>query len=257
MVRLRQLKPRLQGELKETLSRSCMHVKGHGGAKRCVGIAHHMSRRYPFIARFDIRHYYESIDHEALLDLLKRNGAGEESIAVVEEYLKLPDMSASGKGMIAGGVIYPLLGALYLLPLDTAMKQREKGGGIIYRRYMDDFFIFADTRWKLRKAIKEMYRVLGELKLTVHTNQKRFIGRTKGGFDFLGYRVSATEGLQPSTESIRRRNMHIRRLHEQGAGKDRLRQYVIRWRLWLCGGVGELMGEKRQRPEGDLLGAVD
>ncbi|TCD48087.1 AraC family transcriptional regulator [Chlorobium sp. N1] len=39
MVRLQQLKPRLQGELRQRLSNSCMHVKGYGGAKRCVGIA--------------------------------------------------------------------------------------------------------------------------------------------------------------------------------------------------------------------------
>lgn len=191
-----------------------------------------------------------------LLNLLKRSGAGEESSAVVEEYLTLPDRSGSGKGMIAGGVISPLLGALYLLPLDREMKRREKRGGILYRRYMDDFFIFATTRWKLRKAIREMYRVLGELKLDVHTKEKRFIGRTEGGFDFLGYRVSATEGLQPSTESIRRRNMHIRRLHEQGASIERLRQYVIRWQLWLCGGVGELLAESHvavTQPTEDIL----
>lgn len=240
-VALQRIKPQLQGELRHSLSSSCMHLKGNGGAKRCVGVAFHMSRRYAFAARFDILRYYESIDHGILLNLLAESGASERCMSLVEDYLSLPDRTRSGKGMIAGGVLSPLLGALYLLPLDRAMKQKEKKGGIIYRRFMDDYFIFARTRWKLRKAIKTMHRVLQGLKLTVHTKEKRFIGRTEGGFDFLGYRVLPGHGLQPSMESIRRRNMLVRRLHEQGADKERLRQYVMRWRLWLYGGLQGLV----------------
>jgi len=121
------------------------------------------------------------------------------------------------------------------------MKKQEKRGGIVYRRYMDDYVIFARTRWQLRRAVRKMYRVLQELRLTVHTKEKRFIGRTEGGFDFLGYRVSARSSLQPSMESILRRNMLVRRLHEQGADKERLRQYVMRWQLWLYAGLQGLV----------------
>jgi len=49
-------------------------------------------------------------------------------------------------GRIAGGGgISPLLGALYLTPLDRLMVSEEKRRGIRYQRFMDDFVIFAPT----------------------------------------------------------------------------------------------------------------
>lgn len=41
--------------------------------------------------------------------------------------------------------------------------------------FMDDLVIFAATRWKLRRAIRRMYDILGMLKLSLHPD-KRAIG---------------------------------------------------------------------------------
>jgi RNA-directed DNA polymerase len=87
--------------------------------------------------------------------------------------------------MVAGGSISPLLGALYLKPLDDAFSCRD---GIFYRRYMNDVVVLAKTRWQLRCAIRLVHQILSELKMQVHET-KRFIGRTILGFDFLGYTI--------------------------------------------------------------------
>jgi hypothetical protein len=58
----------LRVQLAETLSPACTHVRGQGGVKRTVRFAQAMTTRLPFVARFDIRSYYESIDHDVLLD---------------------------------------------------------------------------------------------------------------------------------------------------------------------------------------------
>lgn len=41
----------------------------------------------------------------------------------------------------------PLMGALYLKPLDDAT------AGLFYARFMDDWVILTTTRWKLRAAV--------------------------------------------------------------------------------------------------------
>ena len=122
------------------------------------------------------------------------------------------------------------------------MQLMEKKGWSVYRRYMDDFFIFASTRWKLKQAIREMHRILTHLKLKVH-RIKRFIGHTKKGFDFLGYRIQPNRKLKPSLESLRRLKECARRLYEQGASMERLRCYVTRWYQWLHGGLGGVVSE--------------
>ena len=45
----------------------------------------------------------------------------------------------------------------------------------------------AKSRWDLRKALKLLYGVISHLKLNVHEDKKRFIGRIDKGFSFLGY----------------------------------------------------------------------
>jgi len=153
---------------------------------------------------------------------------------IVRQYLTLPDMEKTGVGLCAGGSLSPLLGALYLSPLDAAFN--EMGEGILYRRYMDDFVILTKTRRQLRSAIKMVHQILAGLKQKVR-QKKRFIGRTTAGFDFLGYHLHPHRRLRPSAESINRLLTRSRRLYERGASQARLWRYVCRWCSWLWGGV--------------------
>ncbi|NTU68892.1 MAG: hypothetical protein HGB02_08440 [Chlorobiaceae bacterium] len=240
---LRNAKQPLLRTLQPALCRTCMHVKGSGGVKRAVRIVRLQARHYPWAVKFDIASYYKSIDHHVLLDLLTATGTSPHMQALVADYLQLPDKSKSGKGMVAGGAISPLLGALYLYPLDKAMEQPEKKGRILYRRFMDDFIILAKSRHTFKSAIRTVHRVLADLKLTLHP-VKRFIGRTEKGFDFLGYQIHPDRKLCPSATSLHRLTERARRLYEQGASIKRLRQYVTRWHRWLLGGLDELVTTK-------------
>ncbi|PIP01447.1 MAG: hypothetical protein COW18_02500 [Zetaproteobacteria bacterium CG12_big_fil_rev_8_21_14_0_65_54_13] len=233
---LHRVKDRLGVELRPHLSSSCAHLKGRGGAKGAIRRANRANGQFPFVARFDIRSYYESIDHTILLDQLQTAKVGPSLQAIVRDYLSLPDTHRSGRGMVAGGAISPLLAALYLTPLDRLMGHYRERYGIYYERFIDDFVIFAPIRHKLRAVLRGMYRVLDALKLTLHPD-KRYIGRTSGGFDFLGYRLHPGRKLRPSKLCLDRLLQRARRLYEQGADRDRLRQYVQRWYAWLHGGL--------------------
>ena len=229
--------------LKAHLSLRCTHVKGHGGVKASVRFAQVMAKHYAYVARFDIRSYYESINHTVLLQQLQEAGITTEDSALVKAYLTLPDMSHTGCGMVAGGSISPLLGAVYLTPLDRAMERLQALHNIRYQRFMDDYLIFAPTRHKLKTALRAMYRVLEQLKLTVHPN-KRYIGKTHKGFDFLGYRIHPDRLLRPALQSLNRLFERARRLHEQGADEYRLRQYVQHWFTWLHSGLRGRVSKK-------------
>ena len=81
-----------------------------------------------------------------------------------------------------------------------------------------------------------MYRVLEQLKLTVNPD-KRYIGKTHRGFDFLGYRIHPDRKLRPAVQSLNRLLERSRRLHEHGVDENRLREYVQRWFIWPIGGL--------------------
>jgi hypothetical protein len=192
------------------------------------------------VARFDIASYYNSMQHETLMGLLDEAGVDETLRPLVQQYLELPDLDHTGRGMVAGGALSPLLGALYLLPLDAAMHRHVVSGRIHYVRYMDDIVILAKTRWHLRAAIRSLIEVIESLGLCLH-QEKRFVGRIDKGFDFLGYQIHPSRRLRPSAESLRRLVVRAGRLYEQGDDIRRLWQYVTRWTRWLWGGLDGLV----------------
>ena len=233
---LKHIKTVLSDQLKPYLSRRCSHIKGHGGVKLSVRYSQRLCNHFGYVARFDVKSYYSSMDHQIILNLLRQYKVTPPVISIVSEYLTHPDHNKSGKGMVAGGALSPLIGALYLMPLDKLMEDLQATTGIRYQRYMDDYVIFAPTRHKLRKAIKQMYAVLDDLKVKVHP-KKRFIGPTQRGFDFLGYWLEPHRPLTPSQVSLTRLIDRSRQLLERTASITRLRQYVHRWLQWHHSGL--------------------
>jgi hypothetical protein len=92
------------------------------------------------------------------------------------------------QGISLGCPLSPLMGALYLLPLDKQMEET----GLFYARFMNDWVVLAPGRWNLRAAVRCVNRTLAELKVQQRPDET-FIGRISRGFDFLGYRFFEPE----------------------------------------------------------------
>ena len=227
----------LQAAVNPRLSRFCTHTKNNFGAKGAVRWLQRKLSGFNFVARFDVDSYYQTMRHDVLLSIITELRVEEVTQSIVRQYLTAPDTDKSGVGMVAGGALSPLLGALYLLPLDKVMELCMRNQKIFYIRYMDDIIILSKTRWHLRMAIKTLYAVIQPLGLQMHRQEKYFIGRIEKGFDFLGYHFYPYRKLRPSVESLRRLVERARRLYEQGNDINRLRQYVSRWTSWLWGGL--------------------
>ena len=238
---LHQLKIKLNKHLSKQLSKYCTHCKHHGGVKSAVRQVYRKLNKAQYVARFDIQHYYQSMDHRVLLTQLKKMGVDRQDCQIIQDYLRLPDQYNTGIGMIAGGSLSPLLAAVYLDPLDQLMTTLKKQKKIVsYTRYMDDYVILCNTRWQLRKAIVNMQVVLKTLRCRVHPN-KRFIGNTKRRFNFLGYWFQAGRKLRASKVSINRFHNKLRRLYERGVDEKLLLQYVDKWYQYHVGGLKRII----------------
>jgi hypothetical protein len=168
------------------ISRSCTHVRGHGGVKGALRQIHRRLPKARFVARFDIAAYYTSMRHDAVKAQLAKTDLDAHQRGLIADYLALPDSQGAGVGMVASGGLSPLLGALYLSSLDRRMDRLCQGNRLVhYVRYMDDIVLLASTRWQLRRAIAALHEEIAPLGLRLR-RVKRFIGRTTQGFDFLG-----------------------------------------------------------------------
>ena len=98
---------------------------------------------------------------------------------------------------------------------------------------MDDWIVFAPTRWKLRKVIRITNHVLNQLKVWQHPD-KTFIGRAEKGFDFLGYHIQPRNHSSPARLTVAKETKQqyvsrVTRLYEQGSISEVIEGYVRRW----------------------------
>ena len=186
----------------------CTHLKGHGGSKHTVTEIQNQVSTNTFVFRTDVKSYYESINHEILLDKLSVYVKDKRVMNLLAQYVKR-SVEYGGlftdftQGISSGCSLSPLISSFYLYELDKAMEDKP----VFYRRYMDDVIVLSTSRWKLRKAIKTVNQYFEKLKLKQHPD-KTTIGRIKSGFDFLGYQF----GQEKIKVSKRTLQNHIRRI---------------------------------------------
>ena len=222
----------LTEHLKPHLSARCFHVAGTGGMKAAVREVAANLEENEFVFRTDVKGYYASINHHILMEIVGRYVQDDAVLALLWGYLRRYVSDGGNfinitQGISLGCPLSPLMGALFLKPLDDRMAEL----GCFYARFMDDWVILAPTRWKLRRAIKTVNQVMAELRVEKHPD-KTFIGRIARGFDFLGYWFSP-QGLGVAKKTVHRMLDKVSRLYEQGADDFRIETYLNRWWQWV------------------------
>jgi len=228
-----------------SISRRCVHGKGHGGAKAAI---RRIVRRLPsaqFVLKTDVARYYASIDHVRLLDRLAAVIPDRDVLNLVGQMCGR--VSERGglffefrRGIPLGCPLSPLLGAFFLAELDRRLEET----GLFFVRYMDDVLVLAPTRWKLRRAVRVLNETFARLGLEKHPD-KTFIGRTEKGFDFLGYRLGRGRAIGLARTTLERHRQKGHRLQEQErAGETTsgaLGDYRRRFKRWAGAGLGPLL----------------
>ncbi|WP_279247487.1 reverse transcriptase/maturase family protein [Candidatus Litorirhabdus singularis] len=193
-----------------------------------------------FVMRTDVKSFYESIDHNLMLEKLAvyltdrftLNLLWQSMRRCVERGGVFRDIK---QGLPRGCPLSPLLGAFFLTELDKALEKQD----VFYVRYMDDVLIMSKRRWGLRRAIKRLNEIFKSLGLEQHPD-KTFIGRINKGFDFLGYHFSRA-GLQLATKTIANAVEKMHRLYERKqTAQERaaaLDDYLTRWLRWTTAGL--------------------
>lgn len=166
------------------------------------------SGKFYWIIEGDIKAYFDTINHEVLMDLLRRRIRDKKLLSLVWSFLRAGVMeghlfSDTETGTPQGGIVSPLLANVYLHELDMFMarfsaldwrakrvRRRHGMGNFIHIRYADDFVVMSNGS---RAAAEGMREKLSEflsqqLKLTLSLEKTR-ITHIDDGFCFLGYEI--------------------------------------------------------------------
>ncbi len=165
-------------------SYSCRNGKGtHRAVNRLNCFANKVSANNTktcWMLKCDVRKFFDSIDQEILINLIKNKIEDNDAICLLGKVIK-----SFEKGLPLGNITSQLFANIYLNELDQFIKHNLKIK--YYIRYCDDFIILDSDRGYLQSLICKIdYFLKNNLKLCLHPN-KVSIRKYRQGVDFLGY----------------------------------------------------------------------
>jgi RNA-directed DNA polymerase len=170
-------------------------------AKEAVGVARQRCWKYNWVIDVDIKGFFDNIDHQMMMDIVRKHTAEKWVLLYIERWLKAPAEDGEGrrvertKGTPQGGVISPLLANLFLHEaFDQWMV--EQFPSLSFERYADDFVVHCYTEKQAMYVLTCIRSRLAQYRLELHPEKTKIVyckdvNRTKDhdntSFVFLGF----------------------------------------------------------------------
>ena len=193
---------------------------------------------YTQVVDLDLAKYFDTVNHEILIGMLREQIKDERVISLIRKYLKSGVMingliSPAREGTPQGGNLSPLLSNIYLTAFDRLLESR----GHKFVRYADDCNIYVKCRRAAERVMENCVKFLeGKLKLKVNREKSQVGSPLK--LKFLGfsmYKTGKKAGIRPHSKSIKRFKDKIRELTSRKQARSienilqRLRRYTTGW----------------------------
>jgi len=160
-------------------------------AAQAVRAVDKVLKRGWWVVDADIQGYFDAIDHDLLLTLVKRRVSDRRVLKLLCQWLKAGVMEegqwrATELGSPQGGVISPLLANIYLHVLDMYWTKQHSKLGTLFR-YADDFVVVCRSKTAAERTLELIRQTMEKLKLTLHPTKTRLVDMGREGFEFLGF----------------------------------------------------------------------
>lgn len=145
---------------------------------------------YTHAVEVDLSKYFDTLNHELLMNLLRKQIHDKRVTDLIKRYLKSGVMEngvvcKTEEGSPQGGPLSPLLANIYLNEYDQEMERR----GVKVIRYADDIVALAKSKRAAQHLLESSRKLLeGKLKLTMNTQKSKVVSVVaQKNFKFLGF----------------------------------------------------------------------
>lgn len=184
-----------------------------------------MGKRVNYIVEADIRSYFDTLNHDKLIEFLEHDIADKKHIRLIRKFLKAGIMEGGKfvekeEGSPQGSVISPVLANVYLhyvldLWFEKVVKRHCRREAYLVR-YADDFITMFQHEEDARKFYNVLPKRLGKFGLAIAEEKTRILefgrfaieNRKKRGlrkpetFDFLGFTFHCDRSYKTGRFSI-------------------------------------------------------
>ena len=137
-----------------------------------------------YILKMDVRKYFQNIDKDILMNILKRKVKDEKLVDLLE---KIVYSNSGKKGLPIGNYTSQIFANIYLNEVDQYIKHELKVK--YYFRYMDDSVIFVKAKEEAIEILNKIKIFLNK-KLELRLNDKTQIFKSRQGVNFCGYKIN-------------------------------------------------------------------
>lgn len=181
---------------------------------------------YEWAVLLDLSKYFDTLNHEKLLNLLRREIEDERVIQLIKRFLKSGVMEngvvmPTEEGSPQGGPLSPLLANIYLNEFDHEYERR----GVPVIRYADDIVILCKSERAAERLLESSIRYLEEkLKLRINRDKSHIakLNATKN-FKFLGFAFGKNKKgwfIRAHKKALTKAKEKLRELTKRNQGRN-------------------------------------
>ncbi len=189
----------------------------------------------------DLAKFFDRVNHDILIDRLKRRIDDAGVIRLVRAYLNAGIMDGAVMvdrhlGTPQGGPLSPLLANVLLDEVDKALEAR----GYRFARYADDCNVYVGSIKAGERVMAYLRKLYAKLRLQV--NEAKSSVASAFGRKFLGYELWAAKGREVKCAVARRAvdnfKARVRQLTRRSGGRsmvqvvEKLRPYLLGWKAY-------------------------
>ena len=191
----------------------------------------------------DLSKYFDTLNHELLMNLLRKNIHDKRVIELIKRYLKAGVMEngllvKTEEGSPQGGPLSPLLANIYLNEYDQEMVRR----GVPVIRYADDIVVLAKSKRAAERLLETTQRYLeGKLKLRMNVEKSKVVSVFAiRNFKFLGFALGkGRKGVYVRThaKSLKKAKAKLKELTSRSQGRN-VRVVMQKVKVYIRGWLG-------------------
>jgi len=183
-----------------------------------------------YVLKADVRHFFDTVKHDILIKILKRNIKDPKFIWLIKIILSNHQAAKQGQGMPLGNLTSQFFANVYLNELDQFVKHKLKAQH--YIRYVDDFVILHRSKEVLEEYLKQADSFLQiKLDLQIHPDKSK-ISLLYQGTNFLGLKIFSYHKILQKRNSRKFNNklkMLCKQYKEQSIDYDKIYNFLEGW----------------------------
>ena len=218
---------------------------GRSAQQAMESVKEYAEKGFRYVVEVDLSKYFDTLNHDLLLNILRRRIKDKKLIELIKKFLKSGVMDngvivKTEEGSPQGGPLSPLLANIYLNEFDQEMSRR----GVNIVRYADDIIVEAKSKRAAERLLESSRKYLeNKLKLKLNMEKSKVVSVYSQKFKFLGFTLGKNKAgvmIRVHKQSLNKAKAKLKELTCRNKGRNvrvvmnKVKVYVSGWLNYYC-----------------------